>query len=149
MDHLDTDVAEWTDDDGHKWEVRTEYVLRGDRWEVVGVQVRSAEDPPHRLTRALRDAAPMQSDPSWSLGIGPADVARDGTWSGFPGTRRGRPPKFGPGYYRKVASVYRQAQADGRPPRLEVMKVFDLPERTAARHIAKARTMGLLRKKER
>jgi hypothetical protein len=140
--------VEWTDPAGHKWEVLTTYVSIDGRWQPVGWDIHCPDDhkPPHPLRREVRDAAPMQARPVWVVGIGPADVLPDGTLADVPDPEpvRGRPPKFTRDYYRQVANVFLLAVADGRSPRLAVRKEFNLPERTAARHIAKARTLGLL-----
>ena len=141
--HTDTQHAPWTHD-GHKWDVLTEYAWREGRWVVIGSTVRCPHDPPHPLRREVRDAAPMQAPPTWSMGFGPAAVQPDGTWTGPPTPRPGRPP-IPPDHYRQVANVYLLAKADGRPPRQAVMRAFDLKsERTASRHIETARRLGLL-----
>lgn len=152
MDRTHIAHARWTDQAGHKWEVFTTYASIDGRWQPVGWDMHcpSDHDPPHPMRREVRDAAPMQPRPDYVVGIGPVDVLPDGTLADLPDPEpvRGRPPKFTRDYYRQVANVYRLAVAEGRPPRQEVMKVFALPERTAARHIAKARTLGLLPKED-
>ena len=58
--------------------------------------------------------------------------------------RRGRPPKYPPEHYARVAEVYDEAYARNRTPRRAVAHAFDVPETTAGHWIANARRLGFL-----
>lgn len=121
---------------------------------LTGLEVRSPEG--HRVTRRVLEAVPLEHEPYARLHILPTVIGPDDQPVPIevPEPGLGRPVVYGPDHYRRVAEVYRLAEAgrldpelDGKP-RLAVMRTFGLPKRTAARHIAEARRLGVLPPKE-
>jgi hypothetical protein len=128
------------------------YATVGSQTRIVGWEIRCPHDPPHPLTREVRDAAPLEPPPpvAWGLFVEPADVLPDGTVAPVPDLvgerqppRPGRPPTPDD-FYRKVANVVRAAQANGRPVQKAVAHEFGVSERQAARYIRKARELDLI-----
>jgi hypothetical protein len=56
----------------------------------------------------------------------------------------GRPPEYGPEHYAEVADAYSAAHQSRRDPRQAVAEHLHLSPSAAAKHVAKARKLGLL-----
>lgn len=62
-------------------------------------------------------------------------------------TRRvGRPPKYGPEHWQKVARIYQEAWSKNRTPTRAVARHFKVSETAAAKWVARCRALGLLPK---
>jgi hypothetical protein len=125
------------------------------RWEPTGTEIRSLDGTPLTAVRLrlpwaqIWDAArpgPMRTGTSY---IEPESGKEVSSWSelyGFAQPKRGRPPKYGPEHFAKVAQVYSEAHANRRTPTRAVAKHFKATESQAAKWVARCRELGLLPK---
>lgn len=161
----------WPDPRRGPWVLRFHFASVNGRAECVGLDVRSfdfkeeesiAPRPPDAykpvsiaLLRSLRatqlaEARAVQRD----LLAYTADLSKAGAKARraaaqqiplfSPGELGGRPPKYGPEHFEKVANVYADALGRGRTPTRAVARHFDVSQTTAAKWVAKARELDLL-----
>ena len=147
MGRRDWNRARWEDHTGHVWEVRTEHAMTptadgGERWSLVAIEVRCPHTPPHPLPAdLLAKVRTAPEDVFFHVEVGDVTIEPDGSWSPV---AIGKPQRYGMNHYRRVARVYLAAKDARKRPRQAVMADLGVSERTASRHIDKARALGLL-----
>lgn len=135
------------------YDVTLRFALIEGRWECVGADVRPVGRQPQVLTAAALHALPLGK-----LADKRRKEAGDVTISVVPGRlifsgstvhthiskRRGRPPKYDRRHWEDVAKTYREAYVKNRTPTRAVARRWDVTESTAAKWVAKCRSLGLL-----
>lgn len=168
-----SDPVLWPDEAAGPWAIRLKWGLVGGRRECVGFGITwVGEAPPEVLTARLLREVPLGEIISAKradyhealLTVNEfAELLRDRHGEPLPvethmaltdrlvtemrSVRRGAPgrkPMYGREHYQQVADIYRDAHTKGQPPTKTVAAFFNLSSSAAGKHVAKARSMGLL-----
>ena len=149
----ETRPIRWQGTDG-LYEVTLRFAPIDGRMECVGVDVQAVPEGMRAVTavalhsiplgRLIEKRRPKLGDVA--IVVEPGGIVWTGQEVTVSVTRRGgRPPKYGPEHWQKVADVYREAFAGGRlTPTRAVARRFKVSDSAAAKWVAKCRQLGLL-----